>query len=294
MKNKRILFTSDLHMESRLDAYDDFSECIQMENPDVVVVAGDIGSALNAQAHMRALREAAGDRPLAVCLGNHDYWIHSHEDTDSQYPRLSSITEKFWAPAVKAVGATLLDQENQDFGEGFALVGGHGHFDLGQAEPNLKVCGRTVTQEDYLRGGMSRIIWNDFRYIPNCGKNALLEAAEQAEGIARRMEQAIAQDKRLILATHTCPWRKLNGHPLSGDEGDILSAYSGNSLVGAEIKKRAAHVDFLVCGHTHKHVPARTLYGVKCLNMGGDYGLFRGVIYSTTDKSIKSVGEPTC
>jgi hypothetical protein len=126
---------------------------------------------------------------------------------------------------------------------------------------------------------MGRLVWNDFTHIPHCGASLGAEARKQAEMIASRLDAAIATNKRVLAAVHTCPWAELNGHPLHGNELDILAAYSGNSLVGDALARRAAFIDLVICGHTHCPVRERELHGIpKVLNIGGDYGRFRGVI----------------
>lgn len=128
--------------------------------------------------------------------------------------------------------------------------------------------------------------------VRDIAENIRAEAGEQAAGLAHRMDAAIADGKRMLIATHTCPWRELNGHPLRGGASDILSAYSGNSLVGKEIENRANYVEFLMCGHTHMPVRERSLHGITRLNGGADYGRFRGIIYDTDSGQISWVGEP--
>jgi len=292
----KILFTADLHLNiparsprTGRTAFDVFAEQVDLENPEVVVVAGDIGTPAQSARHLVALRNVVGDRPLAITLGNHDFWLDS--TGHSQFSNLAQVVTCYWREPARDVGAVLLDMENAVAGD-LAIVGGYGHFDLGLAEPNLHVRGRRITEDIYLSGGMKGLFWNDFRFIPNCGTRVRAEAGEQAEGIAGRMDQAISSGKRLLVAVHTCPWRELNGHPLRGSEEDILSAYSGNSLVGKEIQKRAASVDFLMCGHTHMPVRERSLHGITSLNVGADYGRFRGIIYDTDSRQIRWIGEP--
>lgn len=291
-----ILFTSDLHMNiparsRRTDrtVFDCFAEAVETEDPAVVVVAGDIGMAEQSVRHMAALRNCVGNRKLAVALGNHDFWLES--SGHGNFSNLKEVVDRYWREPARDVGAVLLDFEKADLGD-LAIVGGYGHFDLGHAEPNLHVDGRRVTEAIYLSGGMNRIFWNDFRFIPNCGTRVRAEAIEQAHGIASRMDEAIASGKRLLVAIHTCPWRELNGHPIRGNEQDILSAYSGNSLVGKEMARRAKSIDLLVCGHTHMPVREQNLHGVRSLNIGADYGVFRSVIYDTITRSIRWIGEP--
>ena len=292
----KILFTADLHLNSLarsprtgLTAMDAFTEMVALENPEAVVVAGDIGAPVGAARYLGAIRKAVGDRVLAVTLGNHDFWIDTL--AHPQFSCLDKIVTQFWREPARDIGAVLLDRENADLGD-CVIVGGYGHFDLGLAEPNLNVSGILVTERIYLSGGINGLFWNDFRYIPNCGTSVHAEAREQAAGIAARMDKAIAAGKRLLVATHTCPWRELNGHPLRGNESDILSAYSGNSLVGTELEKRAASVEFLMCGHTHMPVREREIHGIAALNVGADYGIFRGVVYDTANRQIQWIGEP--
>ena len=289
----KILFTADIHLNiparhprTELYAYDVFKGIIDQENPDVVVVAGDIGSPKRAADHLAEIRSLAGDRLLAITLGNHDFWLDSLGH--AQYTSIDQAVTRYWQEPARDIGAVLLDRENADLGD-FMIVGGYGHFDLGLAEPDLHIRGVRITKEIYLTGGL---FWNDFRFIPNCGTRVHVEAQEQATGIAARMDDVISKGKRLLLAIHTCPWRSLNGHPVTGASSDILSAYSGNSLLGAEIEKRAAAVDFLMCGHTHKVVREHKIHGIPCLNVGADYGIFRGVIFDTVTQQIQWIGEP--
>jgi len=282
-----ILITADLHLSTHPSVLAALAEAVARATPDAVIVAGDIGSPLRAAEHFAALRAAVGDRPIAVTLGNHDFWLFGPE---YRYHRtLQSIQERYWETPAREAEIVLLDCENAEW-DGLAVVGGYGHFDLGLAEPNLQIGGVPITREIYLSGGFGRLYWNDFRWIPHCGTRVQTEARAQARAIAARMDAAIGSGKRILAAVHTCPWRELNGHPLRGDENDILSAYSGNSLLGKEMEKRAAAIDFLACGHTHLPVAQRSIVGIPALNVGAHYGLFRGVLYDTKSRGVAWLG----
>lgn len=292
----KILFTADLHLNiparsprTGRTSFKCFAESVEREDPAVVVVAGDIGTPAQSARHMVALRQVVGERHLAVALGNHDFWLESTEH--AWFSNLGQVVTRYWREPARDVGAVLLDIENADLSD-LAIVGGYGHFDLGHAEPNLRVFGQRITEEIYLSGGMNGLFWNDFRCIPNCGTRVSAESTEQATGIATRMDRAIAGGKRILAAVHTCPWRELNGHPLRGNEQDILSAYSGNSKVGKAMEERAKHIDLVVCGHTHMPVRERKFHGITGLNVGTDYGVYRGIIYNTETRSIRWIGEP--
>lgn len=290
----KILFTADLHLDiparhprTGRTAFEDFEAAIESNRPDAVVVAGDIGSLYRAEEYLPRLRVAAGDVPLAITLGNHDCWLDS--SGHGEFPTLEEIVNCFWRPEARFFKITLLDVENLNLG-GVTIVGGYGHFDLGLAEPELTIGGTRVTEDVYLSGGMGGLFWNDFCYIPNCAASLKAEARIQAEGIGRRLNEA--DSSRLIVVTHTCPWRELNGHPLRGNEQDILLAYSGNSLVGEVLEMESKRIEIAVCGHTHRPVREREIHGVRSLNIGADYGVFRGILYDTCTRRIEWIGEP--
>src|SRR5690348_7277537 len=74
----RILLTADLHL---LHATQDrtlatLASWVREVRPEVMVVAGDLASASRATDALSALRATFPQGRLAVCLGNHDFWLH--------------------------------------------------------------------------------------------------------------------------------------------------------------------------------------------------------------------------
>lgn len=292
----KVLITADLHLNiparnkrTGQTVLEDFADAVATENPAFVVIAGDIGVPQHAPRHLVAIRQAVGDREFAITLGNHDFWLDS--TGHAKFTGLSQVMQRYWREPARDVGAIHLDLENADLGD-VVLVGCYGHYDLGLAIPDLRVDGVRVTEDIYLSGGMDGLFWNDFACIPNCATRLFEEAAEQAEGLANRMDQARSLGKRMIVVTHTCPWRELNGHPLASGPLDILSAYSGNSKVGDTLAARADSVDFHCCGHTHMPVSERKLHGISTMNIGSDYGVFRAITYDTITKNTRRIGQP--
>jgi len=292
----KILITADLHLNiparsprTGLTNFEAFLRSVASESPDAVVVAGDIGTPERSPEYLSYLRKVVGERPLAFCLGNHDHWLPPSRH--SPILRLSQIRDTIWEPSADAIGAVLLDLENA-YWDGVTICGGYGHFDLGLVAPGLRIDGETITRRHYLSGGLGGRFWNDFAFIPHCASRLDAHAREQAAGIGKRLSSASASAGALIVVTHTCPWRELNAHPLRGGGEDLFTAYSGNSLVGDAIARRAEKIDLLVCGHTHMPVREQKLHGVRSLNVGTDYGIFRGVVYDTGEKTVRWIGEP--
>ncbi len=255
---------------------------------DAVVVAGDLAVPRMAGNAIQEFRSVVGDLPLAVCLGNHDFWLERGEANDSR--TLDDIRDRYWVGPCRESDVVLLDRENLELSEA-VVVGGYGHFDLGMAVEGLKIDGRLVTREDYLRGGWGRTSWNDFIMIPNCAERVDQESTNEADGLRDRLLIAGRRGPRLVAAMHTIPWMGLNGHPQRQGERDIFHAYSGNTKVGAVLEEHADQIDLVVCGHTHRKVAERPMGGIPlCLNIGTDYGMLRGVVFDTASGSVEWVG----
>ncbi|MFQ3577670.1 MAG: hypothetical protein SNJ52_01490, partial [Verrucomicrobiia bacterium] len=128
----------------------------------------------------------------------------------------------------------------------------------------VSIEGTLVTEEHYLRGGMDRVVWTDFRTIPFLTRRNHIEARLQAQGLARRLDRAIATGKPVLLVTHTVPWPELNAWPVRGGTLRVIAhAYTGNTQVAEVIASRAAAVELLVCGHTHLETPELILHGIR-------------------------------
>ncbi|MBE2205805.1 MAG: metallophosphoesterase [Chthoniobacterales bacterium] len=105
----KILLIADLHLNipasnprSGRSAMEDFAEAIRREKPEVVVVAGDIGAAGHAARHFTEIRNAVGDRPLAITLGNHDFWLSSIGH--AQFSHLNQVVTRYWCEPARDLG----------------------------------------------------------------------------------------------------------------------------------------------------------------------------------------------
>lgn len=291
----KLLLTADLHTNIPTRGFphgktvrEMFAESVAHERPDVIVIAGDLGTATNANYALRVIREAAGDVPVAVVLGNHDFWLP--EERHDEFPSLTAVVEGVWKPLAETHGIHLLDSANLEFG-GLMISGGYGHYDLSFAQQACEIGGSPVTREIYLKGVCGAYSWNDFKHIPRCGADLDKEARLQAQMLATRLDEALLSGRKLIVATHTCPWSELNGWPSNERRGSFYRAYSGNSLLGGVLGERAEGIALHFCGHTHKAVRELSIQGIRSFNMGTDYGAYRAVVYNTDDESLRWIGE---
>jgi Icc-related predicted phosphoesterase len=284
----KILFTADLHL---LRATQDRTllkvrEWITRYRPDALVVAGDLSSAQQAGDTLKSLRGCFPKGPIAVCLGNHDFWMLDNT-LRKERNSLSSIIERYWAPAAESFDVVLLDGGNLQL-QDVAIVGGYGHYDLGFAVPGLAYDGIRVTEEDYLRGSPSAdspLRWRDFQFMPR-ELHPREIARGQVESVRKRLSEV--GNARTIVVLHTPPFEELLGvPPLNALPADLnpsiyafFRAYLGNRSMGNLLRQARDKLVAVVCGHTHRRAGPLNLEGMTGINIGSDYGAPKGALYS--------------
>jgi Icc-related predicted phosphoesterase len=284
----KILFTADLHL---LRATQDrilqsLRAWIVRCRPDAVVVAGDLSSAPQADETLKKIRGCFPKGPLAVCLGNHDFWLH--DSARSECRVLSAVIDRYWVPPAKSLDVVLLDAENLSL-QGITIVGGYGHYDLGFAVPDLAYDGVRVTEEDYLRGCPftgAPMRWRDFQLMPG-GLNLREVAFQQVEGVKMRLSES--GNSGVIVVLHTPPFEQLLGVPTVIDMGSesppsvyaFFRAYLGNRSMGAALWESRHKLVGVVCGHTHRRAGPINLGGMIGINIGADYGDPKAALFSS-------------
>jgi 3',5'-cyclic AMP phosphodiesterase CpdA len=259
------------------------AEWITKHRPDALVIAGDLSVAPESINALRHLRTIFPDGPIALTLGNHDFWLEPGNGCRS----LADVIDRWWRPAAKRFGVTLLDLDTLALGE-VTLVGGYGHYDLGFRCPELRYDGTLVTRQDYLAGKpptATPLRWGDFSRMPPHMDLALV-AQEQVRDLRARLR--LVAEKRALLVVHTPPFAALLGIPdisaVNLEEPSVYAffrAYLGNEQMGAMIRQERERIIGVVCGHTHREVPPVDLGGFFGINIGSDYGEPAGYLFET-------------
>ena len=290
----RILFTADLHLlrATREGILKSVRAWISHFRPDGVVIAGDIASAAQASNALSEIRRCVPNEPIAICLGNHDFWLH--EEARNECDSLSAVVDRYWVPAAQASGICLLDCENFRIGT-VTIVGGYGHYDLGFALPGLAYRGVAVTEEDYIRGCPSLdnpLRWRDFQLMPG-SLHPRTVAIEQIRAVTARI-RAVG-DSPLIVVLHTPPFEELLGISVTTHDGSppsqyaFFRAYLGNRAMGDALRNLKKRFLAVVCGHTHRPAGPAKMHGTIGVNIGSDYGHPRAVLYSFETGTLERV-----
>ena len=285
---EKILITSDLHLDKAEDQGDGILEQVRSHfiesGADVLLVAGDLGSAEQADEWLALLRGAMGpEAEIVICLGNHDHWLH-RKVAGCHCPE--DVREMFWRPACHAHRIRCLDFENVTLSR-VVICGGYAHYDFGFKDPDLVVDAIRPTASDYRSGRFSGMVYPDMERIP--GLESGDEAMWQAKAISRRLSAACDGGKPVLFASHTIPFLSLNAQDVPRDSPyRFFCAYTGNSAIGSLLSAMAPSIAAAVSGHTHAGGDVVRIHGISCVNTGSGPGHLRFLIFDSQNHSVSS------
>lgn len=254
---RRLTWATDIHLNFlSASGMDTFCAALAREEPDAVVVTGDIAEAPSLESVLAVLAAELGV-PIHFVLGNHDYYRGSIPRVRASVTELCRRSPRLsWLPATGVV----------PLGREAALVGVDGWAD-----------GRLG---DYAR---SPVVLNDYLLIAELAGltrgdrlgrlNALADA--EAARLAELLSEALASFPRVIVATHVPPFKEACWHEGRISDDDWLPHFTCRAT--GEVLRRAAleHPNRkirVLCGHTHGGGTADILPNLKVVTGGAEYG----------------------
>jgi Icc-related predicted phosphoesterase len=288
----KLLVTSDLHLVPmwRSRVVKVLQAWVRDHRPDAVLVAGDLAVPAEAKTACAELRRCFPNGPIALCLGNHDFWVGP--SAGDLCRDLADVVQRYWIPAVGAQEITLLDCQNRQF-DGLTVCGGYGHYDLGFSIPDLAFNGARVERSHYLSGRPpvpTHLRWRDFDLMPR-GLQLMEVAQEQISQLGTRLVEAGTGP--ILAVVHTPPFESLLGlpPPESMDHSAptiyaFFRAYLGNWRMGQLLEKYCRRLLGVVCGHTHRASGPLDLGGYFGVNVGSDYGRPRACLINSAERSV--------
>jgi 3',5'-cyclic AMP phosphodiesterase CpdA len=261
----RILITADLHYRpSHREAFVAFADWVQAQQPDCLVIAGDIGHPL--RLFRRALQLFAGlDCPRLLLAGNHDVYRGEADSRTLWEQALPEATreEGFVWLEDEIVRLPLCGAQKSDFSEeiGFlarriAVVGTMGWYDYSSRAPHLDL-------DDAALRTMKRLVNHDADFIDWPWSDVAM-ARYLGRRFAGRLRSA-ADDpavSQVIVVTHIPIFEQaVPDHPES-EFWSLLRASMGNFTLG-ELVRRMPKVTHVVSGHIHR---------AGCWTVPGEFG----------------------
>ncbi len=237
---KTLTWLTDVHLNFlSKDEQQRFYKRIKDENPDGVLITGDIAEATNISDILLGMANVV-NRPIYFILGNHDYYhgsVHAVRNKMLEFTDSNNLLN--WLP----------QSGPQRLNENTVLVGQDGWAD-----------GRLGNYRD------TPVMLNDSRLIEELFKEAILGryplldkmqslADDDANALKANIKDALKlKPKKILIATHVPPFKEacLYEGKISGD--DFLPFFGAKVMgdVVSEFATQYQDISFVVfCGHTH-------------------------------------------
>ena len=238
----RIAVTGDLHYDPRgnlttLDKVQSLAKRIRNEDPDAVVIAGDLAHGLENFKDCLSYFEGF-NVPVGVIAGNHDLW----RDLQSGYSSLD-LWRKHLRRAVEDAGAIWLEKENI-FMSQVAIVGSLAWYDYSGLDPGLALSTAELARlKPQVNNDGSWIKW---KFSDPEFAGILLD------GLRLRLRKAATRTSvsHIIVVTHV---PILDGQIVRKPQDAAWAAgnaYFGNLTAGSAVLSEPK-VRVIVSGHTH-------------------------------------------
>jgi predicted MPP superfamily phosphohydrolase len=252
----RAVWINDIHLDFLDDeAIDRFLESIAEESPDVVLVGGDISTALKLEVHLDRMEQLL-DAPVCFVLGNHDFYRGSIVGVREMVRRLCERSKRLqW---LNTAGVYRLTPKT-------ALIGhdGWGDARLGNYQ--------TSTAElsdfffiDELRGLERPALVDVLRRLGD----------ETASHLRSVLPEALLSYERVVLLIHVPPFREATWYEGKASNDDWLPFFCCKAAGDVLTDCMSAHPGkelIVLCGHTHGSGEAQILPNLRVLTGGARY-----------------------
>ncbi len=250
----RILITSDLHYRpSQREVYVAFADWVQAQQPDCLIIAGDVGHPL--RLFRRSLQLFAGlDCPRLLLAGNHDLYRGERDSRtlwEQDLPQATRDEGFVWLEDEVVVLPLDDAQKPGFFGETrflerqLAIVGTLAWYDYSARAPHL-------AYDDAALRAMKRMINHDADYIDWPWSDVAM-ARYLAKGLANRLRCASDNPavSQIMVVTHVPIFEQTVPDYPESDFWSLMRAYAGNFTLG-ELVRHTPKVTHVVSGHIHR------------------------------------------
>ena len=255
--NLKVAWFTDIHLDfASPQTLERFWVESNLADFDVVVITGDIGESDTLHGWLK-LFEQHVSRPIYFVLGNHDYYGSSFQNVHAHLTQILRTSP--WL--------TWLDTaEPVELGSGLGLIGVGGWSDGGYGSYDIS----PVRLSD----------WNyisDFAGLDHHTRGALLAKLgdQAAELLDHKLEFALRQFERLIVATHYPPFPEACLYMARPTDALHLPHFSckaiGDRLLAAAGRRPDRDI-LVLCGHTHCWADTQILPNLRTLVGAADYG----------------------
>jgi len=254
---KRMVWLTDIHLNFlRLHHFDGFFSKILKQQPDLLVISGDISQANTLAQHLKWL-EMRVKVPTYFVLGNHDYYRAGFASVQATVAKLCEKSERLvW---LNQAGVVTIAR-------GVGLIGHDSWAD--------------ARMGDY---ATSEVMLNDYLQIEDFigldkeeRRRKLNMLGDAAAAYFREMlPRALVNHEHVYVVTHVPPYRESCWHEGEVTSEDFLPHFSCQAVGEVLREIMAARPDrriTVLCGHTHGASYSCVLDNLIVMTGGAEYG----------------------
>lgn len=231
----KISFLSDLHREhTSTSAINALTEEVKKDEPDVVVILGDLGS--TPEVVQLCASEIDFRCPVAFVAGNHDIWA-----SPPSYPSSLDLLNNFIPRLCATKDWTYLEEENLVIGD-ITIVGTLAWYDYSAAHPR-------EMSEQTVRSFKARA-HNDHKFVKMPFTDKQFSTFLREKFVSRLSQ---VKTDRIVVATHVPILEEQLIRDFSNLDDGKMQAMYGNLTLG-DIVKKDNRVELVMSGHTHRGV----------------------------------------
>jgi len=233
-----------------------FIRTVQAQNPDVILISGDIGEARTVGWYLKTLEQKL-QRPIYFVLGNHDFYMGAVQDVRAAVRKLSDESNRLcW----------LNEAEVVELAPGVGLVGHDSWADgrYGSYEASPMMLNDFVVIYDL--AGMSKA--ERLKKLNELGDEA-------ANHFCRVLPEAFERCQQVVLLTHVPPFIETCWHEGRMADDDSLPFFACKAVgdVLREIMSARPNCQLTVlCGHTHGPCDVQIAPNLHVLAGSAEYG----------------------
>ena len=255
---RRLAWATDVHLNfCNPERRTLFHEAVRSQDPDALLLGGDIGEAPGLIGELRAL-EVKLRMPIFFVLGNHDYYRSTFDQVEARMRALAQESAALrWLPEA---GVIELSPE--------VALAGHGGWADGR---NGDYWGSNLELSDYLYIG-------DFLGLGRRERLALLNRQGDAAAawVRRVIPPALERFRRLIVLMHVPPFQEAAWYEGQMSHPHYLPHFSSRSTGEALVEAARAHPErdvLVLCGHTHGGGTLEVLPNLTVVTGAAQYGM---------------------
>lgn len=263
---KRLVWLTDLHVDAfGKDQYRSFYQMVAAEDPDIVLVGGDISNGIASLTHLANLA-AFINKQFYFVLGNHDFYYGSIAQTRIQAYELTRFNPK--VHYLTNDGIVSLTRHT-------ALIGHDGWSD--------------ALAGDYMN---SEVMLNDYRLIEEFRNLSKVERKqklhdlgdEAARYLKRQLLKALKTHERVVLLTHVPPFEEaalMDGVACDANwSPHFVGKAAGDALKGV-MQHHPKKQLLILCGHCHSTQDIHILPNLRVVTGQSELGMpdIQGLIF---------------